>query len=90
MIDARKYIITGRVQGVGYRYFACKAAAMHAVSGTVRNAADGSVECIAEGERSALDAFRDELRRGPRMGHVDSVTESPMEPAGRTTFDIRH
>ena len=86
MITARKFIVTGRVQGVGFRYFACQAAARQGVAGTVRNMSDGSVEAIAEGHVPAVDAFRDELTRGPRVGRVDHVEEIPVEPSGRTTF----
>lgn len=86
MITARKFIVTGRVQGVGYRYFACQAAVRTGVAGTVRNMPDGTVEAIAEGHASAVDAFRDELARGPRVGRVDRVDEIPVEPAGRTSF----
>jgi acylphosphatase len=86
MITARKFIVTGRVQGVGFRFFACQAAARHGVAGTVRNMSDGSVEAIAEGHPTAIDAFRDELVRGPRVGRVDRVEEIPVEPAGNTSF----
>ena len=85
---ASRFIISGRVQGVGYRYFACRAASSCGVTGTVRNLADGSVEAIAEGDRSALDAFRAELERGPRAGFVDRVVEEPAPVVGHTTFRV--
>ncbi|MBK6314677.1 MAG: acylphosphatase [Blastocatellia bacterium] len=87
MITARKFIVTGRVQGVGFRYFACQAAARHGIAGTVRNLSDGSVEAIAEGLPAAVDAFRHELELGPRYGRVDQVVELPVEATGRTSFD---
>ena len=51
MTVARRFIISGLVQGVGYRYFVLRAAARHQVLGTVRNLPDERVEVIAEGER---------------------------------------
>ena len=52
---------TGTVQGVGFRFTACRVAAGFDVTGYVRNCSDGSVECAAEGERSEIDAFLAEL-----------------------------
>ena len=58
---ARRFLINGEVQGVGYRFFALRAAARHQVLGTVRNLPDGRVEVIAEGDRDAMDEFKKEL-----------------------------
>jgi acylphosphatase len=52
---ARRFLISGTVQGVGYRFFALRVAARHQVLGTVRNLPDGRVEVIAEGEREAVE-----------------------------------
>ena len=65
--------ITGRVQGVGYRWFARESARRLGLAGWVRNRADGAVEVAAEGEQTDLDAFVDELRRGPPSSHVTLV-----------------
>ncbi len=63
--------IDGRVQGVGYRYFAVRAAEACGVSGYVRNLDDGSVEVRARGEAEALESFLSSLRSGPRMSRVE-------------------
>jgi len=83
MQAARRFVVKGRVQGVGYRYFAIRAAAQTGVSGTVRNLPDGSVEAIAEGTDEAIAGFRRELTRGPSYSQVTSVEEAPLEPTGR-------
>jgi len=78
---ARRYRISGRVQGVGFRYFAERAAHSIGVSGYVRNCADGSVEVYAIGEVSALEVLRNRLTEGPRSARVEEVeeTEVPVE-----------
>jgi acylphosphatase len=76
-------IVSGQVQGVGYRYFAAHAAHRLGVKGTVRNLPGGEVEAVAEGEESALQDFLDELRRGPSAASVDDLTAAWGEPTGR-------
>jgi acylphosphatase len=88
MTTARRFIISGDVQGVGFRYFACRAAERCGVTGTVRNLPDGTVEAVGEGEPSALDAFRDALARGPHSGYVDRVLEEPAPVVGRGRFEV--
>jgi acylphosphatase len=83
MILARRFIVRGHVQGVGFRYFAVRAARRAGVTGTVRNLPGGSVEAIAEGTKSALADFRAELERGPDYGHVASVDVLEITPTGR-------
>jgi len=83
MDAARRFVVKGRVQGVGYRYFAIRAAAECGVVGSVRNLPDGSVEAIAEGSDAALARFGEELARGPSYAHVTSVDEMTLEPTGR-------
>ena len=75
---ARKYSISGRVQGVGFRYFAERAAHALGISGYVKNCPDGSVEVYAIGDASALEVFRRRLEEGPRSAWVESVEESEM------------
>jgi acylphosphatase len=72
---ARKYRISGRVQGVGFRYFAERAAQELGLCGYVRNCDDGSVEAYAIGDASALDEFRTRLAQGPRSARVTAVDE---------------
>lgn len=82
-------IVRGRVQGVGYRYFALRRARALGVCGFVRNLADGSVEARVEGAQEALDAFVLGLREGPSFGKVDAVDVTPAEPRGFDSFEIR-
>jgi len=83
MMVARRFVVIGRVQGVGFRYFAIRAARQAGVAGTVRNLPDGTVEAIAEGSQAAVAEFRDALERGPSYGHVTRVDEIEMQPSGR-------
>jgi acylphosphatase len=71
---ARLYVISGRVQGVGYRAFAVRAAGRVGVSGWVRNLADGSVEVYARGGAAQLDELEGWLRKGPPFADVRGVT----------------
>lgn len=74
--------VEGRVQGVGFRYFVADLAIDLEILGWVRNRWDGSVEIMAEGERSTLDRFLGEVRRGPRAAFVSQVKESWEVPTG--------
>jgi acylphosphatase len=82
VIVARKYLIVGEVQGVGYRFFAQRAAARHQVVGYVRNLPDGRVEALAEGALGDVEAFRDDLATGPAFSRVENVEEINIEPTG--------
>lgn len=77
---ARKYLVSGAVQGVGYRYFAQRVAARHQVSGYVRNLEDGRVEVLAEGAPENVEEFKHDLAAGPISGHVEGVEELNLEP----------
>lgn len=79
---ARQYLISGVVQGVGYRYFAQRVAARHQVFGYVRNLADGRVEVLAEGAPESVEEFKHDLAAGPEFGHVEQVEELSLEPTG--------
>lgn len=84
-------MIDGEVQGVGFRYFVLRAAARHQVLGTVRNLPDGRVEVLAEGERAAMDEFKQELATGPRLALVRSLEETDIAVTGRyRDFRIDH
>ena len=80
---ARHYLIAGRVQGIGFRYFTSDIAARENVNGWVRNLPDGRVEIEAEGDAEALGRFERSVRQGPRGGRVDSVEIDERVPAGR-------
>ena len=82
---ARKFLIRGEVQGVGYRFFAQRAAARHQVVGYVRNCPDGTVEALVEGSASNVQAFKDDLLTGPQWAVVDQVEEIVLEPTGTYT-----
>ena len=80
---AKKFLITGQVQGVGYRFFAQRAAARHQVLGHVKNCADGSVEVIAEGAPGEVEEFKKDLVTGPQWSRVEQVEEINVEPSGQ-------
>ena len=78
---ARKYVIRGDVQGVGYRFFAQRAAARHQVVGYVRNMSDGSVESLAEGMPDSVEAFKHDLATGPEWAAVTQIEEIVLDPS---------
>lgn len=80
---ARKFLIKGDVQGVGYRFFAQRAAARHQVVGYVRNCPDGSVEALAEGPASSVEEFKHDLVTGPQWAVVEQVEEINLDPTGK-------
>lgn len=79
---ARKFLIRGEVQGVGYRFFAQRAAARHQVVGYVRNCPDGTVEALVEGPASSVEAFKQDLATGPQWSVVDQLEEINLDPTG--------
>ncbi len=72
---ARRFFVSGMVQGVGFRYFTQRAAAKHQVKGFVRNRPDGRVETFAQGSESKVNGFRDDIATGPRFSTVDEIEE---------------
>jgi len=87
--QALRFVVRGRVQGVGFRWFVEREAHLLALSGWVRNNADGSVEVLAQGTRDQLLGLRSRLRQGPRAARVDDVEESEVGPvAGLSSFRI--
>jgi acylphosphatase len=88
-VEARRYVVRGRVQGVGYRWFVEREAHILGIAGWVRNNHDGSVEILAQGTRDQLSGLRSRLREGPRAARVDNVEESEAQPAaGLSSFRI--
>ena len=88
---ARRFFISGDVQGVGYRFFAQRAAARHQVVGYVKNLDDGRVEVVAEGPAASVEAFKHELATGPRFSTVAHVEEINLDPTGFfSSFRIEH
>ncbi len=82
MVIARKLLISGTVQGVGYRFFAQRAAARHQIRGYVKNLADGRVEALVEGDEKAVEAFKRDLTTGPKFSNVEQVEEIVLDPTG--------
>ncbi len=82
MLTGRRFVVSGRVQGVGYRFFARDAAAREGIRGWVRNHHDGTVEVYAEGDADAVLRFERALRQGPRGARVDDVLVEPSPPSG--------
>ncbi len=83
---ARRAIVSGRVQGVGFRFFARRAAREAGVKGWVRNLPDGNVETLAEGEEEAVGRYLELLREGP--GSVRSVAAQEASALGFDSFEI--
>jgi acylphosphatase len=81
MIEARRWLVRGRVQGVGYRDFVKREANVRSLTGWVRNLEDGRVEAFAQGLLEDLDAFEQTLWKGPRLADVRAVValDAPSE-----------
>jgi acylphosphatase len=77
---ARRFVVKGRVQGVGFRWFVENEASKLGISGWVRNREDGCVEVLAAGTKTQLDSLYDVLQRGPRAARVDNVQVIEAEP----------
>ncbi len=90
MLVARRFLVSGRVQGVGFRYFALDAARREGLHGYVTNNDDGTVEVVAEGDTEAIERFERALRRGPSRSRVENVVIDELNPSQlRGGFDIR-
>ncbi len=86
---ARRYFISGIVQGVGYRYFVVRVARRLGLRGYVRNLSDGRVEVYAEGTPEQLDQLRAYLQEGPPAAVVQRVEETEVPPSGRwNSFEV--
>jgi acylphosphatase len=89
MAIARKLLISGEVQGVGFRYFTQRSAAKHQVRGYVRNLPDGRVEAFVQGSEPAVAAFTQDVTAGPRDSNVTDIEEFVVEPTNEySTFRI--
>jgi len=87
-LQTRRYVVTGRVQGVGFRWFVEREAAQLGITGWVRNCDDGSVEVMATGTPEQQRTLRDSLQQGPRAARVDQVQESSAPFLGARSFGI--
>ena len=87
---ARRYLIGGRVQGVGFRYFTEEAAAREGLHGWVRNLPDGRVEIDVEGEAEAMERFERNVSHGPPGARVSDVHVDDTVPQRRESgFSVR-
>jgi acylphosphatase len=76
---ARKFIVSGEVQGVGFRFFSQRSAATHQVVGYVKNRKDGKVEAYAEGKSEAVEAFKSDILVGPIYAKVIDLEETVLD-----------
>jgi acylphosphatase len=90
MIVAKRFLVGGRVQGVGFRYFVQDHAAAEGVHGWARNLPDGRVEVLLEGDDESVLRVERAIRRGPSHAHVENVVVEAAVPSGRATgFSIK-
>ena len=88
-MPAARYVVRGRVQGVGYRYFVLRHAEELGLAGFARNQPDGSVEVIAEGDLEALGKLEGLLGEGPAFAHVTGVEREAVVERGASGFHVR-
>lgn len=79
-MKAKRLIIAGRVQAVGFRQWMVETAAKLGVAGWVRNRPDGTVEAVIDGDTAAVEELVRACRRGPRLAQVDRIDEELVEP----------
>lgn len=90
-LEARRWLISGRVQGVGFRWFISRQADRLGLTGHAANLPDGRVEVVARGVREALDDLEEALAAGPRLARVENVekTEIPHDTVDDKVFSTR-
>jgi acylphosphatase len=88
-VPAYRYLVRGRVQGVGYRYFVLREAAALGVTGFARNRSDGAVEVVAEGSDATLSDLEARLRQGPAFAEVTDLEREAIDPRGDSGFHVR-
>jgi acylphosphatase len=90
MLIARRFLVSGHVQGVGFRFHVFEAARLENVQGWVRNLPDGGVEALVEGDREAVSRVERRIRRGPPSARVENVEVFDDVPSGRLDgFSVR-
>lgn len=90
MVIARRFLVAGHVQGVGFRYYVSDRAGVEGVHGYVRNLPDGRVEAVVEGDEESVERMERAIRRGPAGARVESVSVESVTPVGRPIgFSIR-
>ena len=82
--------IHGKVQGVGYRFFATRVARRLGLKGSISNERDGTVNALVEGEKKAIDEWIEELKEGPRYAEVTKIDQETKEYTGKLPdFDVK-
>jgi len=90
MKQGRHIRIHGKVQGVGYRFYATRVARRLGLKGWIQNLRDGSVEALVEGEPEAIDEWIDDVREGPRYAEVTKIDQEVREFSGKLgDFDVK-
>ncbi len=90
MKELRILRINGKVQGVGYRFFATRVARRLGLKGNIHNLRDGTVEAVVEGESKAIDDWVRELKEGPRYAEVTSIDQETRTYTGQYgDFDVK-
>ncbi|WP_214878507.1 acylphosphatase [Exiguobacterium sp. ERU653] len=87
---AKHLIVSGRVQGVGFRYFSQETAQQYGIKGWVRNQSDGAVELHVEGPEKDIEAFKKALKDGNRFVGVEKIEEKETENQAFRSFDIKY
>jgi len=90
MKELRVLRIHGKVQGVGYRFFATRVARRMGLKGWINNERDGSVAAAVEGEKEAIDDWIEELKEGPRYAEVTRIDQESKDYTGKLPdFDVK-
>ena len=88
--EQRVIRIHGKVQGVGYRFFATRVARRLGLKGNIQNNRDGTVDAVVEGEKDAIDDWIEELKEGPRYAEVTKIDQETKDFSGRLgDFDVK-
>ena len=88
--EQRLIRIHGKVQGVGYRFFATRVARRLGLKGTIENNRDGSVDAVVEGDKDVIDDWIEELKEGPRYAEVTKIDQETKDFSGRLgDFDVK-
>ncbi len=88
MKESYKVLLSGVVQGVGFRYYVYRKAKKYEISGYVKNLSDGRVEIVASGDRDMLNSFLEEVKRGPMMARIEKAEIHPADDPGIEGFNI--
>lgn len=90
MKELRHIRIHGKVQGVGYRFFATRVARRLGLKGSIQNLRDGTVEALVEGDKDKIDEWIEELKEGPRYAEVTQIDQETKDFTGRLgDFDVK-